>query len=394
MKSNQLLTEISRIQEMMGVNNENKKLLKESIVDELVEYLAKFISKSADELLAIGVRNPEDLKSLMDDFLDPLVPAIQKTDMLKLIIDDLPASAISSIAKSAVDDVTTGVGKIVNDRVSQYMAMYKKGIATADDVVIAIKDDLTTLMAKSSDELSSLKSALTDEAGAKARNLLDNARSVVDDVVEDPLEKLLKDNANAEKVLERFRGRPEWSKLKDYQQTAIENFVKKNKSLDFATLLSRTNDEMLKTLTKNASDSTVKKIWAKWKSLSPTKQWLIGIALAGGVFTATGGTALCAIRNAFDWVGEWTGFYDLEDQEAWNKCTTGVQTNMKKPEPKPESSTTCNQDLDKFKAWLKTSGFSDARIATAKFDSKTCSGTITLGDGNLGNLAWDGSTYK
>lgn len=390
MKSNQLISEISRIQEMMGILNESKSLLKESIGDEIAEILVKFLGKSSDELLALGVRNPEDLKSLLDDFLDPLVPAIQKTDMLKLIIDDLGTTAISNIAKSAVDDVTTGVGKIVNDRVNSYMTMYKKGIATADDVITAVKDDLATLMAKSSDELSALKTALNDEALAKTRNMLDNAGRAADEVVDDAFEKLLKDNANVEKVLERFRGRSEWSKLKDYQQVAIENFVKKNKSLDFASLLARTNDEMIKTLTKNASESTVKKIWAKWKSLSPTKQWLIGIALAGGVFTATGGTALCAIRNAFDWVGEWTGFYDLEDQEKWNKCDTGVQKNMEEPEP----STTCNQDLDKFKAWLKSQGFSDERIGTANFDSKTCSGTITLGDGSLGKLTWDGSTYK
>jgi len=163
MSSKQLITEISRIKEMMGIT-ESKILLKESVGDEIVEILAKFLRKDIGELTTLGVRNANDLKRLMDDFLDPAVSSANKVDVLKYIIDDLGNTAIKSIAKEALDDVTTGVGKLVNDRMAGYIDAYKKGIVSYDEIVTQVSDDLTALMSKSSDELLYLKSVLHDDA--------------------------------------------------------------------------------------------------------------------------------------------------------------------------------------------------------------------------------------
>jgi bifunctional ADP-heptose synthase (sugar kinase/adenylyltransferase) len=70
--------------------------------------------------------------------------------------------AIKSLAKSAIDDVTTGVGKVVSDRSKTYIDWYKQGVMTYDDVLAKISEDLSDIMVKSSDELSSLKNAINE----------------------------------------------------------------------------------------------------------------------------------------------------------------------------------------------------------------------------------------
>ena len=179
MSSKQLITEISRIKEMMNIT-ESKILLKENIVDELVAFLTKFLRKDVADLTALGVRNVGDVKRLMDDFLDPAISSANKVDFLKRIVDDLGETAVKSIAKDSVDDVTTGVGKLVNDRSTQYINYYKQGVMTYDEVITQIGDDLTSLMSKSSGELSNLKKAINDESLLKVKNQLDNAKVSVD----------------------------------------------------------------------------------------------------------------------------------------------------------------------------------------------------------------------
>jgi len=176
MLTNKLINEIYRIKEIINLFD-NKTLIKESIADELVEMISKFISKSSDELITLGVKNPEELKTLLKNF--PTANVLDQTSILKTLISGLGDTIIKNIAKSAIDDVTTGVGKVMDDRIKQYIELYKKGTMTYDDVLWAIKDDMTSLTSKSSDELISLKNSLSDAANTKAKNSLDNIKTNV-----------------------------------------------------------------------------------------------------------------------------------------------------------------------------------------------------------------------
>lgn len=176
MLTNKLINEIYRIKEIINLFD-NKTLIKESIADELVEMISKFISKSSDELITLGVKNPEELKTLLKNF--PTANVLDQTSILKTLISGLGDTIIKNIAKSAIDDVTTGVGKVMDDRIKQYIELYKKGTMTYDDVLWAIKDDMTALTSKSSDELISLKNSLSDAANTKAKNSLDNIKTNV-----------------------------------------------------------------------------------------------------------------------------------------------------------------------------------------------------------------------
>jgi hypothetical protein len=391
MKQAQILSEVHRIREMMGLS-ENRHILKESVGDEIAELLIKFFRKDIDELTALGVRNAEDLKALMDDFVNPAINSAAKVDILRSILDDLGEVGAKTIAKEALDDVTAGVGKLVNDNMTQYLNAYKKGLMTYDEVVTELTDDLTKLMSKSGDELTTLKNALNDEALLKAKNQLDNvagAGRAVDTTIDDEFEQLLKNNEKVEKVLNKFKTNEYWAKLTQRQKTLLEEFVEKNKDLDYATLLTRTDDFMKKALTENLTNKTlINKIWTKWKKLKDWQKWAIGIAVAGGIYKTTKGTAACTVRNTFDWLGEWLGAWDLEDQEAWNKCDFGVQ-------PKDEeTTTTCNQTLDNFKTYLDGEGYSETTQSSATWDVKTCTGTITLGDGTIETFTYKDGSYK
>jgi hypothetical protein len=170
-KNNMLISEVHRIKEMMGIN-ENKILLKEGIGDELAGLLTKFFSKSFDEIAALGVRNADELITLMKNF--PTANTLDQAKILRTIIAGLGDNAVKSIAKGAVDDVTTGIGKVMNDRTTQYLEWYKKGVMTYDEVVSQISDDVGSIMAKSSDELQSLKTSIDNEIKIKARKSLDD----------------------------------------------------------------------------------------------------------------------------------------------------------------------------------------------------------------------------
>jgi len=381
MSSKQLITEISRIKEMMGIT-ESKILLKESVGDEIVEILAKFLRKDIGELTTLGVRNANDLKRLMDDFLDPAVSSANKVDVLKYIIDDLGNTAIKSIAKEALDDVTTGVGKLVNDRMAGYIDAYKKGIVSYDEIVTQVSDDLTALMSKSSDELLYLKSVLHDDALLKIRNQLDNANVInkVSGSADDAIDQLIKNNEKVGKVLDRFKSNDLWGKLSQRQRTLIEDFVNANKDMDYLTLIAKTDDQIKKHLVDNLSPNLAQKIWKRWKLLKGWKKWGIGILLLGTTLKATKGTGICAVRNVFDWAGEWTGAWNMEDQEAWNKCDLGY-----KPEEEEEEvvNSECPGEAA-FKTAVETVYGGAANVDATKygaFDTEKCAGT------------YDGATY-
>lgn len=392
MKSNQLITEISRIQEMMGLVKENKSLLKESLIDEIVEILVKFLRKDVSELTALGVRNADDVKSVMDDFLDPLVPAANKTNMLKLILEDVGDVAIKSLAKSAIDDVTTGVGKVVSDRSKTYIDWYKQGVMTYDDVLAKISEDLSDIMVKSSDELSSLKNAINDESLLKVRSQLDNAKAILDAETDaatkaakqakEQLDMAKKLSDQFDSVKTQIDALPSFKALSGDEQLAVRNFLESNKTKTPTVLISETETFISKILLDPARVKQIpledRKFLQRFKTLLQNPKKILLYAGSGTLLVIIG---LLLTGN----IGSARKLYN-DNEKDWEENDPDNPTN-------DEETKTCDQDLDKFKAWLKGQGFGDTTIASATFDVKICSGTITLGDGSLGKLTWDGNTY-
>ena len=390
MKSNQLLTEISRIQEMMGIVNENKMLLKESIGDEIAEILAKFLKKDITELTSLGVKNADDLKKLMDDFIDPLVPAANKVDLLKLIVDDLGEVALKSIAKNALDDATTGVGKVMNDRVNTYMDYYKQGIMTYDDVVAQVSDDLSSIMTKSSDELSLLKNAINDEALLKTKTQLDSIKGALDNEASQAAkiakdEKLILDmqtslSEKLESIKTQIQGLPSFKKLTTEEQESVLQFIELNKNKNTATLLTETETYLTKIL---SDPSRVKEIpiserkyldffLKNGKKILKGTGTILGLTLLGLFLTGNIGEAVGLLKDNWESIkSNWSG----EGEETTTETTA------------------CNQTLENFKTYLTSQGFGQSTIDSATFDTNTCTGTVTLGDGSQESLKWNGTTF-
>lgn len=387
MESNILINEIYRIKEMMGIT-ESKSLLKEGVGDEIAELLAKFLKKDASELTALGVRNADDLKTLMDDFADPLVSAADKADILRMIITDLGDNAIKSIAKSAIDDVTTGVGKVMNDRFSVYMDYYKQGIMTYDDVVSQITDDISGITSKTTDDLKALKDAITDESILKVKTDLDAAKSVIDSEAESAAkiakeEQLILDmNTRLAEKLEAIKsqieGLPSFKKLNIEEQDSVRTFLENNKDKNLNTLVSETETYISKILNDPAR---VKEIplkdrkYLEWvlknsKKLLKYTGTITGVVLIGLFLTGNIGEAVGLLKENWESIKENMGSEDSSGE------TTG-----------------CNQTLENFKTYLTSQGFGQTTIDSATFDTTNCVGTVTLGDGSQETMKWNGTTF-
>jgi hypothetical protein len=176
MKTKILINEINRIQKIINIS-ENKELLKEGLSDELVDLLTKFLSKGSDELINLGVKNADELKTLIKNF--PTANVLDQTSILRTIISGLSDDIVKNIAKNAINDVTTGIGKKLNDRVTTYLDWYKQGIMTYDNVISQVSDDMSKITSKTSDELNSLKNSLSDEIKIKTKNSLDKIKTSV-----------------------------------------------------------------------------------------------------------------------------------------------------------------------------------------------------------------------
>jgi hypothetical protein len=392
MSSKQLITEISRIKEMMNIT-ESKILLKENIVDELVAFLTKFLRKDVADLTALGVRNVGDVKRLMDDFLDPAISSANKVDFLKRIVDELGETALKSIAKDSVDDVTTGVGKLVNDRSTQYINYYKQGVMTYDEVITQIGNDLTSLMSKSSGELSNLKKAINDESLLKVKNQLDNAKVSLDAEIDAAaaanrqsqtnldMSQRLSDQLDSIKT--QIEALPSYKKLSFDEQSAVRNFIELNKHKNPTVLLSETGDFITRLLT---DPSRVKQIPLEDRSFLKTTLAILSSPKKIALFAASGTLLVFLGLLATGNIGAARGVYN-ENSKSWEENDPDNPAVV----PKDEK---CDQDLSSFKANLKGQGFTVNTIKSATFNSETCTGSITLGDGTIGNLTWDGTTFK
>ena len=392
MSSKQLITEISRIKEMMNIT-ESKILLKENIVDELVAFLTKFLRKDVADLTALGVRNVGDVKRLMDDFLDPAISSANKVDFLKKIVDDLGETAVKSIAKESVDDVTTGVGKLVNDRSTEFINYYKQGIMTYDEVLTQIGDDLTSLMSKSSGELSNLKKAINDESLLKVKNQLDNAKVSLDAEIDAAaaanrqsqynlnMSQRLSDQLASIKT--QIEALPSYKTLSFDEQTAVRDFIELNKHKNPTVLLSETGDFITRLL---SDPSRVKQIPLADRTFLKTSLAILSSPKKIALFAASGTLLIFLGLLATGNIGAARGVYN-ENLKDWKENDPDNPAVV----PKDEK---CDQDLSSFKTYLTGQGFTKKTIESATFNSEKCAGSITLGDGNIGNLTWDGTTFK
>jgi hypothetical protein len=264
---------------------------------------------------------------------------------------------------------------------------------TYDDVLAKISEDLSDIMVKSSDELSSLKNAINDESLLKVRSQLDNAKAILDaeaDVATRAAKQAKEQLDMAKKLSDQFdsvktqmEALPSFKALSGDEQLAVRNFLESNKTKTPTVLISETETFISKLLLDPARVKQIpledRKFLQRFKTLlsSPKK---IGLYAASGTLLVIIGLLLTGN------IGSARKLYN-DNEKDWEENDPDNPKN-------DEETKTCDQDLDKFKAWLKGEGFGDTTIASAIFDGKICSGTITLGDGSLGKLTWDGTTYK
>ena len=108
-----ILNEISRIRNMMGLLNESKPkqiileaVLSGGIVDDLV---GLFLSKSADDLTTLGVKEADDMILLARNY--PTASVTDQADILKTIFKNVDEIALQNIGKSMIDDATSTIGR-------------------------------------------------------------------------------------------------------------------------------------------------------------------------------------------------------------------------------------------------------------------------------------------
>lgn len=171
MKNNKkILSEINRVNELMG----NKKLLTETIIDEIIVGLTKLGTKQADEIVVA-------LSKLTDETLT----VTQKTDALDDVIrlaqksgDDDIIKAVNSALINNSDGLISRLDDIVDNNIGAFQAGIDRGV-TKDDLLGMYVDDFVP---GTGDEV--LDAFIKRQLRKKIGSTIDELSGVVDDVVD------------------------------------------------------------------------------------------------------------------------------------------------------------------------------------------------------------------
>lgn len=374
METNNLISEIYRIKEMMGIT-EGKTLLTESVGDEIIEALLKFLKKEINNLKSQGVKG---IGKLVKELEDPITTSARRIEIFKDIMNTLPGTTIKGIAKKTIDDLTEGVGQQMDKRIRELLDLYERGNLTYGDVISQINDDLANIMLKTPDEVLSLKNAIKDEVVNKTKTMLGSSPKSVSSTVNSNTtfgisEKISK---NFEYKLKLLKEDPKWSKISNKDQRGIEELLETGKN----------NNQSLDDLFKDASNvlSTKEipkgvstKIWEKVKWF--LKNWrsmlgILGLSTVLYIFYLISQGKLGEVAQ------------NLEDN------TKGVIDVVTKDKKTP--TTGCDQTLDSFKQYLKSEQFSEKSVESATFNEETCSGTIQPNPNvKASTFTWNGSKF-
>jgi hypothetical protein len=282
----------------------------------------------------------------------------------------------------------------MNDRTTQYLEWYKSDVMTYDDVLKQVSKDIGSIMAKSSDELQSLKSAIDDESILKVKSQLDDAKSVLDSEA-DVAAKTARDQQlkldmttklenNFKAIKSQVEGLPSFKTLSASEQKSVREFLENNKTKNMTILFEDTNSYIFRILNDPSRAKTIpltdRKFLERIKILLSNPKTLLTYVASGAIILVIGLLLtgnIGAAREKFN-----------ENIKDWEK------NNPDNPKEDEEKTTGCDKTLDDFKEYLKSQEFTETTVNSAIWDGKSCSGTITLGDNKKEPFSWNGSTFK
>jgi hypothetical protein len=290
MKERILLEQVFRMNELMGINLQNRtRVIKEAvlagggIIDDLLGVL---VTKSSDDIAALGFRNADEVITLVRNF--PTAAIDDQATIIKTILENASEVALKNVAKEIVDDFASIVGSQVKTVFDDYVVnIGKYPNITADDWAERISKDLSEKFKGSQIP------DLTDEITKEATERIKAAKGV--DVPTGPTkaqrDELLKieDQLNKAKSIDdmitAFKSTDNWGKLSASQKNNFEVYLRKHQGQTISEIQNAADVEIMK-LVKTATDNVAKRkeIWGKIKNL----HWTAKVALVAVVSGVVG----------------------------------------------------------------------------------------------------------
>ena len=165
-----LINEINRLKFLMNINK-NIQLLNEAttsaagIIDDLLGVL---VTKSSDDIAALGFRNADEVITLVRNF--PTAAIDDQATIIKTILENASEAALKNVAKNIIDDTTTFIGSQVKSIMGNYTDFIGKyPNITAEEWVQRISKDLSEKFKGS--QIPSLTNEITKQISEKVRVL-------------------------------------------------------------------------------------------------------------------------------------------------------------------------------------------------------------------------------
>jgi hypothetical protein len=375
----EIINEIHQIKRMMGLKTNNN-LLTEAVVgrgilEDIIGLLAK---KDADDLLALGFKNAEDVLTYVREF--PTSSAARQAEIVGDLIVLLGDSGLTNLTKQLLDDTNTYIGGIVSDRVSVYEEMAKKyPNVSPDEFVGRMKKDMLKTFQGADPNVQSLVKKIEQESGERVRNTV--SKNTTTDVVDntDEIFKLQNELAQAnsiDEMLTIYKNKADWEKLTPKDKSGFEGFVKVNKNKTPAQMAS---DADLEFLSRLKSSKLTKEQRAKYFNKFKNMHWTLKVA----TILAISGMFGVPILYYLGLIGG-KAFSAVDLEELKKGFKTGSEEEMKNTE------TTGNcPGNEKFIEEVKIGyGKSYDSSKLGDFDTKTCNGTY---DGVT--YTWNGTSF-
>ena len=364
MKTNnkEIINEIHQIRRMMGLKTNNN-LLTEAVVgrgilEDIIGLLAK---KEADDLLALGFKNAEEVLTFVREF--PTSSATRQAEIVGDLIVKLGDSGLTNLTKQLLDDTNTYIGGIVSDRVSVYEEMAKKyPNVSPDEFVKSMKDDMLKTFQGADPNVQSLVKKIEQESGERVRSSVgknvESAEKEAEELAQSLRNKLemntkLSDQFKTVKL--QIEGLPSFKALTSSEKTTVRKLLESWKDKTPKLLFSETDAYISKIL---GDPSRVKSIPLKdrnflvgFKNLLMDPKKLVTIIGSGLIITIV---ALIMTGK----IGKAKIIYD---------------ENMKSLEDANATTGTCDKTEDDFSKWSESQGMG----SDVTFNPNTCCGTVS-----------------
>jgi hypothetical protein len=374
----ELISEVRRIQSMMGVNN--TKIISEALVGGglIDEILSVFLKKGTDDFAQLGFKSADEMTSFADELAEAATEDA-KILLLKKVIPNMASDVLRGVADEILEGSSTIATRFADDvdaAVKEFGDFVKAGNADVNTISKMISDNLSKGMSLTDEGLSKLKNALEDAMTEKATKSFDvpSVSKVSDDVAqqaakEDIINKMMQSaDANMETVFKQLETLPSYKSMPEAFKKDLRAYVESNKtkmSLPDLKVTAETqlnkiiNDPNYAKATRTAAQKA-KDFITGWWGKSALSLLAVSAVVANhfGVLDNIIGSATDTTKTILTS----TGLMTAETPSNSAVVTPGV----------------CNQTLETFKTFLKTQTPppSDVALNSATFNPSDCSGNI------------------